>query len=114
MAKKSAAYPHLKALEVYKKICADVCDVKGATMPYTSLNGHMSSFLDADGRLALRLEKTDRARFLDDFENALCTAHGRVMKEYVLVPEDVFFDESLIRPYFEQSWAYAKTLKPKN
>jgi hypothetical protein len=29
--------------------------VKGAANPYTSRNGHMFSFLDADGGMALRL-----------------------------------------------------------
>lgn len=32
---------------------------KGASIPYTSLNGHMFSFITIEGKLALRLPKED-------------------------------------------------------
>ena len=37
---------------------------KGAAMPYTSLNGHMFSFLDASGTVAVRLPPDARDAFL--------------------------------------------------
>ena len=45
------------ALKQYEKLIATNPNVerKGATMPYTSLNGHMFSFLTKTGTLALRL-----------------------------------------------------------
>ena len=42
-------------------------DRKGATMPYTSLNGHMFSFLTKEGEMALRLPAEDRERFIEKF-----------------------------------------------
>ena len=35
---------------------------KGKTMPYTSVNGHMFSFLTSEGTLALRLPQAERRR----------------------------------------------------
>lgn len=86
---------------------------KGATMPYTSFNGHMFSFLTPDGVLALRLASADRETFLDRFGSRLVEQHGAVMKEYVAVPADLLerFDE--LKPWFDRSVEYVSRLKPK-
>ena len=46
-------------LALYEKLVATLLGVEreGATVPYTSLNGHMFSYLGKDGRPALRLPK---------------------------------------------------------
>ena len=53
-------------LELYERVVATIEAVerKGATMPYTSRNGHMFSFLDPTGSMALRLSADDRDAFL--------------------------------------------------
>jgi hypothetical protein len=54
-----------KALDMYEAVVAGNPEVerRGATMPYTSLNGHMFSFLDKTGAMALRLpEDPDLSR----------------------------------------------------
>jgi hypothetical protein len=51
---------------------------KGDTVPYTSLNGHMFSYLGKDGRLALRLPTGEREVFLKKYNSKLCEAYGRV------------------------------------
>jgi hypothetical protein len=53
-------------LELYEKLVATNPKVerKGATVPYTSLNGHMFSYLSKDGKVALRLPPADREAFL--------------------------------------------------
>jgi TfoX/Sxy family transcriptional regulator of competence genes len=86
---------------------------KGATMPYTSVNGHMFSFLSESGTLALRLPPTERAAFLQRHATTLHEAHGTVMKEYVKVPEDLLGDTDRLSPYFAASYAYVAALKPK-
>ena len=68
---------------------------KGAANPYTSLNGHMFTYLNPSGTLAL-------------FE-----AYGAVMKEYVTVPDSLLKNTKELRKYLELSHAYIKTLKPK-
>jgi len=44
-------------LAAYERVVATLPGVerKGATVPYTSVNGHMFSYLSATGTLALRL-----------------------------------------------------------
>ena len=59
----------------------------GASMPSTSVNGHMFSFLDPSGRMSLRLSPDDRAAFMDRYDTVLSEQHGRIMKEYVVVPD---------------------------
>jgi TfoX/Sxy family transcriptional regulator of competence genes len=86
---------------------------KGASMPYTSLNGNMFSFLSADGSMALRLPAKSRENFIKKHKTTLCEAHGTVLKEYVAVPEKLFRDTEKIKEYFQQSFEYASTLKPK-
>ena len=53
------------ALELYEKLVATNprLELKGNTMPYTSLNGHMFSVLTKNGQLALRLPADERTAF---------------------------------------------------
>lgn len=73
---------------------------KGASMPYTSINGHMFSFLTPEGKLALRLSAGEREAFLERYETKLCEQHGSVMKEYVEVPDALFAETEDPRPHF--------------
>jgi hypothetical protein len=59
---------------------------KGATIPYTSRNGHMFSFLDATGSIALRLPPEARDEFLARYDSRLAEQHGHTMKEYAATP----------------------------
>ncbi|MEM8908907.1 MAG: hypothetical protein AAGD05_13760 [Bacteroidota bacterium] len=86
---------------------------KGKTMPYTSVNGHMFSQLNKDGQVGLRLGADDRAAFLKQYNTVLFSAYGAVMKEYVLVTEEVLSDDDLFAPYLAKSYAYVQSLKPK-
>jgi hypothetical protein len=85
---------------------------KGATLPYTSINGNMLSFVDASG-LALRLSAEDRAAFIAEFDTGVHEAHGHVMKEYVTVPPAILADTSTLARWFSASWAYTSALRPK-
>ena len=102
-------------LAQYDRIIASVSGVerKGKTVPYTSLNGHMFSFLAPSGTLALRLPETERRAFMATYGATLHEAHGTVMKEYVTVPERLFADLSALGPHFRTSHEYVAGLKPK-
>ena len=102
-------------LALYDRLVATLPGVerKGVTVPYTSINGHMFSFLTPAGSLALRLSPDDRATFLERHSTTLHEAHGTVMKEYVSVPDDLFADTAAMTPYLVASHAYAAGLKPK-
>jgi hypothetical protein len=102
-------------VEAYERLVAAVSEVerKGATMPYTSVNGNMFSYLDASGSMALRLPASDRAEFIDQFATRLHEAYGIVQKEYVTVPGDLLDDTERLLPWFRKSHDYALTLKAK-
>jgi len=86
---------------------------RGATMPYTSMNGHMFSFLTPDGTLALRLSNADRDQFRAQHPEAHVVQHGRVMKEYVAVPDELFAHTDALAPLFARSCDYIAALRPK-
>jgi hypothetical protein len=102
-------------LSAYERLVATVPGVerKGASIPYTSFNGNMSSHLDAADGMALRLSAEDRARFLVDFDAHLQEAHGVVQKEYVHVPEKLLVVTAALAPWFAASCEYVRGLKPK-
>lgn len=114
MAKKATAAPADK-LRLYEKLVATNPSVerKGAAMPYTSLHGHMFSFLTETGTLALRLAEDDREMFLKKYKTKLCERHGTVMKEYVVVPDSLLKKTKELKKYFDLSVAYVGSLKPK-
>jgi TfoX/Sxy family transcriptional regulator of competence genes len=103
------------SLAWYEKLVATNPKVerKGATMPYTSLNGHMFSLLTKEGWLALRLPSEAREAFLKKYQTKLCVQYGTVMKEYVEVPDALLKKTQELRKYFDQSYAYVGSLKPK-
>jgi len=100
---------------LYNKLVATHPDavLKGDTIPYTSLNGNMYSYLSRDGFVALRLPEDVRKKFLEKYKTTLVTAYGIVQKEYVTVPDDLLMKTGELKPYFHMSYEYAGTLKPK-
>ena len=102
-------------LELYEKLVATLPGVprKGATLPYTSVNGHMFSYLSKSGTLALRLPVAAREEFLKKYKTTLCKQYGIVQKEYVEVPDALLKKTVELKAYFEISFAYVSSLKPK-
>jgi TfoX/Sxy family transcriptional regulator of competence genes len=102
-------------LNLYEKLVATNPEVerKGDTMPYTSLNGQMFSLLTKEGRLALRLPPTEREAFLKKYETKLAEQYGAVLKEYVDVPDALLKKTREMKKYFDISYAYVGSLKPK-
>jgi TfoX-like protein len=102
-------------LKYYRNLVDDHPEavLKGNTVPYTSLNGNMFSYLSKDGFLALRLGKEDREAFLQKYNTTLVYAYGIIQKEYVTVPDSLLQNIDEMKPYFNLSHQYAKSLKPK-
>ena len=86
---------------------------KGAKIMYTSHNGHMFSFLDPDGVMGLRFPPDQKEQFEKKFQTSPMVQHGRIMKEYVHIPDSLFMQTKKLLPYFQQSYDYVKSLKPK-
>ena len=114
MAKATSTTPD-DMLEAYERLVATNPHVerKGAAMPYTSLNGHMFSFLTKLGTLALRLPTDQRDAFLKKYKTKLCEQHGTVLEEYVEVPDTLLKKTRELKKYFDLSYAYVASLKPK-
>ena len=87
-------------------------DRKGATMPYTSVNGNMFSLMCPDGTLALRLPEAEREAFLKRYDTSLVVQYGVVMREYVQVPATLLSKTRELAKYLDISYRYACSLKP--
>ncbi|GGG04387.1 hypothetical protein GCM10011344_00940 [Dokdonia pacifica] len=105
----------IERLELYDNLIGDhpTIERKGKTTPYTSINGHMFSFLSKGGTMGLRLSAEDRDEFLQNFNSQLMEQHGRVMKEYVEIPNDLLEKTEQLAEYLQRSLDYVSGLKPK-
>jgi len=107
--------PPADKFALYEKLVQTIPAIerKGDANPYTSHNGNMFSYLNATGALALRLPTEEREKFLAEFNTTLFEAYGVVMKEYVTVPDTLLQDTKKLKPYFQTSYTYVQSLKPK-
>jgi hypothetical protein len=111
---KNGSIPDAK-LALYEKLIATMPEIerKGAVHPYTSLNGHMFSYLDQTGTMGLRLPKEDVDAFLKKYKTSLFESYGVVKKGYVTVPDSLLKKTEELKRYLKMSYDYTKTLKPK-
>jgi hypothetical protein len=102
-------------IELYNKLVATnpAIERKGATVPYTSCNGHMFSYLEKDGSLGLRLPPDVLEIFLKKYKTTLFKSYGIVKKEFALVPDALFKNTKELKPFFNISFEYVRSLKPK-
>lgn len=102
-------------LNLYNAVIASIKEVerKGKTLPYTSINGHMFSFLSKEGSMGLRLSELDRRTFLEEHNTVLMEQHGSIMKEYVKIPDALLRNTKMLSPYLKKSYDYVTALRPK-
>ncbi len=102
-------------LDIYKNLIGTnpKIEMKGATVPYTSFNGHMFSYFEKDGTFGLRLSEKPREEFLKKYKTTLFVSYGIIKKEFVLVPDKLFFNIKEFKPWFDMSFDYVKSLKAK-
>jgi len=112
--KKKSNIPQDK-LDAYQKLIDSnpKIELKGATVPYTSFNGHMFSYFEKDGSFGLRLPEKVREEFLKKYKTTLFVSYGIVKKEYVLVPDKLLMNTNELKPYFDVSFDYVQSLKKK-
>jgi hypothetical protein len=103
------------AIALYEAVVATNPKVtrKGATIPYTSVNGHMLSMLTKDGKVALKLPPDERAAFLSRYKTTLCEQYGIVQREFVIVPDSLLAKTQELKRHFDVGYAWVATLKPK-
>jgi hypothetical protein len=113
-AKKTSAIPTAK-LELYERLIATCPEIerKGDVHPYTSVNGHMFTYLDQTGVLGMRLPKGELEAFLAKYKTSLFVSYGVVKKDWATVPDALLKDTKTLKRYLTGSYEYTKTLKPK-
>lgn len=110
---KGNAYPGSPAdLERYAAVVDrhHRAELKGAKNPYTSVNGWMTSFLDPEGLICLRLGSDSRQDLLDAGGSAV-RQYGRNMPDFVALPPGA--DDTLADAWFVRSWDHSAALDPK-
>jgi len=109
--KSSSAIPAAK-LALYDRLLATEPGVerKGATIPYTSANGKMFTYLSPNGDLRLRLPDEERAAFMKKYRTKPLIQHGVLMKDWVAVPPALLARPAELKPYLTRSRAYALRL----
>jgi hypothetical protein len=113
--KKTNTVPPDKFAQYEKLIATNPkVELKGATVPYTSHNGHMFSNFNPDGTLGLRLPPDKLEAFIKKYKTKLVEAYGIVRKEYVVVPDALLKKTKELKPYFDMSFEYVNSLKPKS
>ena len=107
-------FTRLQKLELYTDMVTAIPDkVKGDTIPYTSVNGHMYSMLTKGDDIGLRLPDDIRATFIEQYAARLITQYGVVQKEYIAVPEELFTQPEELQRYFKISFDHISRKKPK-
>jgi predicted DNA-binding protein (MmcQ/YjbR family) len=113
-AKKQSQIPPAK-LELYEKLIVTVPEIdrKGAVHPYTSVNGHMFTYLDQTGTLGIRLPKDELEALLTKYKTRLFESYGVVKKDWATVPDALLENTKELKKYLKISYEYVKALKPK-
>jgi hypothetical protein len=86
---------------------------KGKTMPYTSANGYMFSLLNKAGELGVRLPKAYGEAFKQEHNTTKFISYGAVMKDYVLITEQMLNDADFMVNLLNKSFDYVMSLPPK-
>ena len=110
---RGSAYPGSpEHLEAYRDLVDrhPEAEVLGARNPYTSRNGWMTSFLDPEGLICVRLSPEDRAVVISAGGSEV-EQYGRNMPDFAGVPPSTVDRE--LDTLFAQSWDHAGELKPK-
>lgn len=86
---------------------------KGDVHPYTSLNGHMFTYLDQSGTLGMRLPAGEVEAFLKKYKTKMFESYGVVKKDWVTVPDTLLKNTKELQKYLAMSVEHVKTLRPK-
>lgn len=113
-AKRKSAIP-AESLDLYEKLISSIPKIerKGDVHPYTSVNGHMFSYLDQTGTLGMRLPAEEVDAFLKKYKTTMFESYGVVKKDWVTVPAALLRNTKELKKYLEMSYECTKALKPK-
>ncbi|HUH64038.1 MAG TPA: hypothetical protein VLZ50_13625 [Terracidiphilus sp.] len=115
MATKKTSRIPAESLVLYERLIAaePAIERKGDVHPYTSVNGHMFTYLDQTGTLGIRLPEKELEAFLEKYNTTQFMSYGVVKKGWATVPAALLKKTAELKKYLAISYAYTKTLKPK-
>jgi hypothetical protein len=101
-------------MELYERLIATNTTIerKGDVHPYTSMNGHMFTYLDQTGTLGMRLPHEEVEAFLTKYKTTLFESYGVVKNDWVTVPDALLKNTKELKKYLAMSVEHVKTLKP--
>jgi hypothetical protein len=73
----------------------------------------MTSFIDEDGEVSIRLDEASRGEFIEKYDSRISMQYGAQMKEFVVVPDDLLERPQEIHAWFVRSWEWVGTKEPK-
>jgi hypothetical protein len=73
----------------------------------------MFSYLSKEGKVALRLPSEEREAFMKKYKAKLSSAYGVVQPEFVEVPDSLLSATLELKRFFDRSYEYVGSLKPK-
>ena len=103
-------------LELYDALLAthsEKPERKGKNMMYTSMNGHMFTYLSKDNEFGIRMSKEDKAEYEEKYGTGPFIQYNSVMQGYVCVPDELFQKTEELAPWLAKSYDYIASLKPK-
>lgn len=86
---------------------------KGKTVPYTSANGYMFSQLNKAGEIGIRLPKAFGKEVTETYDLTIFKSYGAVMRDYVLIPERLYSNTTLLLEWLEKGYQHVMSLDPK-
>ena len=102
----------LKIFDAILNICPEI-ERKGKSMIYCSANGYMFALLNKVGEIGVRISKPSQEAFKKKHNATEYRSHGTVMKDYVLIPDNLLSDSALMTELFTESFNFVMSLKPK-
>lgn len=86
---------------------------KGKSVPYTSANGHMFSFINKEGDMGIRFSKEVQEEYFTKFKTSHFMSHNAVMKGYISISDEMLKDEKLLVALLNESYEYVMSLPSK-
>lgn len=102
----------LKIFDTIVNTCPEF-ERKGKSMIYCSANGYMFALLNKAGEIGIRLSKPSQDDFKKKYNSTVFHSYGAVMKDYVLIPDKLLTDSTLMTELFTESFNFVMSLKPK-
>jgi hypothetical protein len=84
-----------------------------ATQSHTPRSTVTCSATSARGQVGIASAARGTRSILEKYKARLCEAYGKVQPEYVEVPDSLLPSTAELKKYFDSSYAYVSTLKPK-